>query len=163
MRDAKISLSDYFERWYCGRGRTAAAGEQHMAVVESAPSLGVARKTHEDSAFKQWVKSKRARATVVGSEIERYLRLEPQETEDPIGWWMAHQGRFPVLSQLALDILGIPAMATDCERSFSLAKLALTSQRLSMSAETLERLQCLKNWIRQGGVKLGATVAGRGE
>jgi hypothetical protein len=32
-----------------------------------------------------------------------------------------------------------------------------------MSAETLERLQCLKNWIRQGGVKLGATVAGRGE
>ena len=32
-----------------------------------------------------------------------------------------------------------------------------------MSAETLERLQCLKNWIRQGGVKLVATVAGRGE
>lgn len=58
VRDAKIGLSDYFERWYCGRGRTAAAGEQQIAIVESAPSLGVPRKAHEDSAFKQWVKSK---------------------------------------------------------------------------------------------------------
>lgn len=30
-----------------------------------------------------------------------------------------------------------------------------------MSAETLERLQCLKNWIRHGAVKLGGTVPGR--
>jgi hypothetical protein len=43
-----------------------------------------ARKTHEDSVFKQWVRIKRARATVMDSELERYLRLEQQETEDPI-------------------------------------------------------------------------------
>jgi hypothetical protein len=53
---------------------------------------------------------------------------------------MARQGQFPTVSQLALDILAIPAMATDCERSFSLAKLTWTSQRLSMTAETLEKL-----------------------
>ncbi|ENH69324.1 Putative AC transposase [Fusarium oxysporum f. sp. cubense race 1] len=94
----------------------------------------------------------------MGSELERYLRLEPQETEDPIEWWMAHQGQFPMISQLALDMLAIPAMATDCERSFSLAKLTLTTQRLSMTTETLEKLQCLKNWVRHGAVKLGATI-----
>ncbi|EEU34497.1 uncharacterized protein NECHADRAFT_55031 [Fusarium vanettenii 77-13-4] len=76
----------------------------------------------------------------MGSELERYLRLEPQETEDLVEWWMAHQGLFSVLSQLALDILAIPAMVTDCEGSFGLTKLTLTSQRLSMSAETLETL-----------------------
>jgi hypothetical protein len=62
-----------------------------------------------------------------------------------------------------LDILAIPAMATDCERSFSLAKLTLTTQRLSMTTETLEKLQCLKNWVRHGAVKLGATAVGRDE
>jgi hypothetical protein len=69
----------------------------------------------------------------MGCELERYLRLEPQEAEDPIEWWMAHQGQFPMVSQLALDILAIPAMATDCDRSFCLAKLTMTT-------ETLEKL-----------------------
>jgi hypothetical protein len=79
-----------------------------------------------------------------------------QESDDPVNWWMAHQGSFPVLSQLALDVFAIPAMVTDCERSFSLAKLSLTSQRLSMSLMTLEALKCLKNWTRHGAVKLGS-------
>ena len=124
-------------------------------------SLCVLWKIYKDSIFKQSVKSRIAKITVMGSELERYLQLEPQETEDLIEWWMARQGQFPVLSQLALDILAIPAMTTDCKRSFSHAKLTLMSQRLSMTAETLERLQCLKNWIRHGAVKLGATAPGR--
>ncbi|KAM5527161.1 transposase-like protein [Fusarium oxysporum f. sp. phaseoli] len=53
-------------------------------------------------------------------------------------------------------------MATDCERSFSLAKLTLETQRLSMTTETLEKLQCLKNWVRHGAVKRGATIGGGG-
>ncbi|KAM5529129.1 transposase-like protein [Fusarium oxysporum f. sp. phaseoli] len=53
-------------------------------------------------------------------------------------------------------------MATDCESSFSLAKLTLTTQRLSMTTETLEKLQCLKNCVRHGAVKLGPTIGGGG-
>ncbi|KAJ0122841.1 hypothetical protein HZ326_31574, partial [Fusarium oxysporum f. sp. albedinis] len=154
VRDAKIGPSDYLDRWYrCSRP----VDEQQEAIVETATSPSVPRKTSEASVFRQWVKSRTAKTTAMGSELERYLRLEPQETEDPIEWWMARQGQFPMVSQLALDILAIPAMATDCERSFSLAKLTLTSQRLSMTTETLEKLQCLKNWVRHGAVKLGAT------
>jgi hypothetical protein len=37
------------------------------------------------------------------NELERYLQLKPQEIEDPIEWWMARQGQFPMVSQLALD------------------------------------------------------------
>jgi hypothetical protein len=113
--------------------------------------------------FKQWVKSRTAKTRVMGSGLERYLRLEPQETEDLIEWWMAHRGHFPMVSQLAVDILAIPAMATDCERSFCLAKLTVTTQRLLMTTETLEKLQCLKNWVRHGAVKLGATASGGDE
>jgi hypothetical protein len=160
VRDAKIGLSDYLDRWYrCNRP----VDERQKMIIDTSTSLSVLRKTTEASVFKQWIKSRTAKTTVMGSELERYLRLEPQETEDPIEWWMAHQGQFPMISQLALDILAIPAMATDCKRSFSLAKLTLTAQRLSMTTETLEKLQCLKNWVRHGAVKLGATIGGGDE
>ncbi|KNB04833.1 hypothetical protein FOXG_19422 [Fusarium oxysporum f. sp. lycopersici 4287] len=160
VKDAKIGLSDYLDRWYrCSRP----VDEQQKAIVERAAFPIVPRKTSEASVFRQWAKSRTAKTTAMSSELERYLRLEPQETEDPIEWWMGRRGQFPMVSQLALDILAIPAMATDCERSFSLAKLTLTSQRLSMATETLEKLQCLKNWVRHGVVKLGATAGGRDE
>ncbi|KAJ0136604.1 Low-affinity methionine permease [Fusarium oxysporum f. sp. albedinis] len=104
-------------------------------------------------------KTKKAFATSSSiGELERYLRLEPQDTQDAIQWWKDHRASFPSLSSFALDVFAIPAMASDCERQFSLAKLMLTSQRLSMGSDTLERVQCLKNWARQGRVKLGSWV-----
>jgi hypothetical protein len=153
VRDAKTGLSRYFDRWY---RRDTPQGTYEQPVVKGAMTMVTAGKRHEVSEFRQWVKSRTNRAAATGSELDRYLRMETQETDDPVNWWMAHQGSFPVLSQLALDVFAIPAMATDCERSFSLAKLSLTSQRLSMRPRTLEALQCLKNWTKHGAVKLGS-------
>jgi hypothetical protein len=120
VRDAKIGLSDYLDRWYrCNRS----VDEQRGAIVETTASPRVPQRTRVNSMLKQWVKSRTAKTTATRSELERYLRLEPQETEDPIEWWMAHQGQFPMASQLALGILAIPAMASNCERSFSLAQV----------------------------------------
>ena len=45
------------------------------------------------------------------------------------------------------------------ERPFSLSKLAMTSQRQSMHPETLEFLQCLKNWSLTRGIRLGNLLA----
>jgi len=151
VRDARAGLSRYFERWY----RTSQPPEPYDQLTKATEESAVTVKSHEESEFRQWVKSRMAQPASTDSEIERYIRMEPQETENPVDWWLAHQNAFPILSQLALDILAIPAMSTDCERSFSLAKLSLTSQRLSMSPTTLEALQCLKNWTRYGAVKLG--------
>jgi hypothetical protein len=92
-------------------------------------------------------------------ELEKYYKAKLEITDDPIGWWCKHKGEYPALSQLALDILAIPAMAADCERVFSLSKLAMTSQCQSMHPETLEFLQCLKNWSRTRGIRLGNLLA----
>ncbi|KAK4074631.1 hypothetical protein Purlil1_12926 [Purpureocillium lilacinum] len=153
VRDAKMGLVSYFERWYRGPQPREPCDQQLTKVMEGPTVTGKAR---EESEFRQWVRSRMARPASTGSEVERYIRMEPQETENPVDWWLAQQTTFPMLSKLALDILAIPAMSSDCERSFSLAKLSLTSQRLSMSPATLEALQCLKNWTRQSAVKLGA-------
>ena len=73
-----------------------------------------------------------------GGELERYFSLGPQNTDNPIQWWLDRKVEFPRLSCLALDILAIPPMAADCERAFSLPKLTISSQRQSMQPETLE-------------------------
>ncbi|KAG6979285.1 Zinc finger BED domain-containing protein RICESLEEPER 3 [Fusarium oxysporum f. sp. conglutinans] len=129
VRDAKVGIKDYFTR--CSKD------ERAKRMIS----------TRINS------KTKKAFATSgsVG-ELERYLRLEPQDTQDVIQWWRDHGASFPSLSSFALDVFAIPAMASDCERQFSLAKLMLTPQRLSMCSDTLEHVQCLKNWVRQGGL-----------
>jgi hypothetical protein len=74
---------------------------------------------------------------------------------NPVQWWVDHQQQFPRLAALALDILAIPGMAADCERSFSIAKLSVSSQRHPMKPETLEMLQLMKDWLRSGDICLG--------
>jgi hypothetical protein len=102
----------------------------------------------EASQFDQWIKSQTSTYRLDKTdELDRYLGLDlaGQEITDSVAWWVSKKTIFPTLSQLALDILSIPAMAADCERTFSLSKLTLSSQRLSMAPETLEQIQCMKS------------------
>ncbi|KAF3763560.1 hypothetical protein M406DRAFT_261834, partial [Cryphonectria parasitica EP155] len=62
----------------------------------------------------------------------------------------AHRAQFPTLSQIAFDILSIPATSAECERVFSQGRLTMSSQRVRMKASTLEMLSWLKHWWRNG-------------
>ncbi|KAJ4175316.1 hypothetical protein NW754_16783 [Fusarium falciforme] len=146
LRDAKDGIKGYFERWYSNDDD---ASEESIVAM---PSL---TPRPEQSKFEQWVKSRQPKLSATGSELERYYRLEPEQVNDPIQWWTDHRNAFPRLSRFALDVLAIPAMATDCERAFSLAKLTVTSQRHSLLGSSIESVQLLKNWIRGGRVTLG--------
>jgi hypothetical protein len=146
LRDAKDGIKVYFERWY---------SRNDHDVSESAfitPSL---TPRPEQSRFEQWIKSRQPKLSATGSELERYYRLEPEQVDDPIRWWIDHSNAFPRLSRFALDVLAIPAMSTDCERAFSLAKLTVSSQRHSLLGSSIESIQLLKNWVRGGCVTLG--------
>ena len=146
LRDAKDGIKGYFERWYSNDDD---ASEESIFAT---PSL---TPRPEQSRFEQWVKSRQPKLSATGSELERYYRLEPEQVNDPIQWWIDHRNAFPRLSRFALDVLAIPAMATDCERAFSLAKLTVTSQRHSLLGSSIESVQLLKNWIRGGRITLG--------
>ncbi|KAG6989973.1 Vanillin dehydrogenase [Fusarium oxysporum f. sp. conglutinans] len=146
VRDAKAGIKDYFARWYQSNQRTD--------DLQSKSASSLTNRGKEDDHYTQWINSRTKKAFATSSsvsEMDKYLRLEPQDTQEPIQWWRDHKPSFPVLSSFALDVFAIPAMATDCERQFSLAKLTLTSQRLAMGADTLERVHCLRNWVRHGG------------
>jgi len=59
------------------------------------------------------------------------------------------------LARIALDMLGIPAMSSDCERVFSQAKLMITGQRHRLKPDIIEACQCLRAWLIIDRKKLG--------
>ena len=73
VRDAKTGLSRYFVRWY---RRDTPQGTYEQPVVKGATAMGTAGKRRKVSEFKQWVKSKMNRAAAIGSELNRYMRME---------------------------------------------------------------------------------------
>ncbi|KAI8401357.1 hypothetical protein FOFC_18226 [Fusarium oxysporum] len=146
LRDAKDGIKAYFERWYSKNDDDSSESISATSSLTPRP---------EQSRFEQWVKSRQPKLSATGSELERYYRLEPEQVDDPVLWWIDHSNAFPRLSRFALDVLAIPAMSTDCERAFSLAKLTVSSQRHSLLGSSIESIQLLKNWIRGGCVTLG--------
>lgn len=85
-------------------------------------------------------------AQTTKDEISEYLSDRLSRVEDPVAWWISNKYRFPTLFLLAMDLLSVPAMSSQCEREFSKAKLTIGPQRHSLEARTVEMLQCLRSW-----------------
>ncbi|KAK4096265.1 hypothetical protein N658DRAFT_501785 [Parathielavia hyrcaniae] len=49
---------------------------------------------------------------------------------------------------MAFDLLSNPPMSTECERTSSVAKLAVGMQKHFIQEDTISKVQCLKNWLR---------------
>ncbi|XP_049360098.1 zinc finger BED domain-containing protein RICESLEEPER 2-like [Solanum verrucosum] len=88
----------------------------------------------------------------VKSELDRYL-LEDQEPEsedfDILIWWKVNSPRFPVLSQLARDVLAIPMSSVASECAFSTGGRILDPFRSSLTPKCVQCLICVQDWLRQ--------------
>ena len=65
-------------------------------------------------------------------------------TTDPLKWWAENEIKFPALSVMARQYLGVPATSASAERLFSIAGRAFDDLRQGMKAEMLEMLM----WAR---------------
>ncbi|KAJ3454605.1 hypothetical protein MRS44_013205 [Fusarium solani] len=86
-------------------------------------------------------------------EYETYTSQSPIPIDcSPLAWWLRDEQkeRFPRLSKMAIDILSIPAMSADPERTFSGARRTISWDRMLLGASTIEKGECLKSWIRSG-------------
>lgn len=105
----------------------------------------------------------RLKPKAVRDKLTRYLNEpvidDPKGKFHPIDWWRANKQRFPVLSHMAFDILSVPAMSAETERFFSDCKLTITSQRMRMTATTLEAIQLVRSWNNQKFFNLAAWVS----
>ncbi|KNB06468.1 hypothetical protein FOXG_19680 [Fusarium oxysporum f. sp. lycopersici 4287] len=81
----------------------------------------------------------------------------------PVEWWCRIERRrqFPRLSHMANDILSISPQSAELERTFSGARRTASWDRLSMTCERLQEVECLGNWIRNGHI-VGTRLGGLG-
>lgn len=85
-------------------------------------------------------------------EYDDYIKdTSYNATMTPLQWWLekSQRKRWPRLSQLAIDIHSIPAMSAEPERIFSGGRRTISWDRGNLSIETLELLECQKNWARK--------------
>ena len=74
-------------------------------------------------------------------EIEHYFSSVAtlSEKEDPLTFWINNESTYPLLSQLAIDLLCIPASSAPVERTFSTAGESTCGRRNRLSDKNLER------------------------
>ena len=77
----------------------------------------------------------------------------------PVLPWKDNQFAEGQDTKLALDMLSIPAMSAECERTFSSTKVMINSHRNNLSDEVVEASECLRAWfLRKVGVILDYSI-----
>ncbi|KAL9667976.1 hypothetical protein QQ045_002346 [Rhodiola kirilowii] len=85
------------------------------------------------------------------TELETYLKdaTERINTEfDILGWWRMHSPRFPILSQMARDVLVVPISMVSSESAFSTSARIIDAFRRSLTPRLVQALICTQDWIR---------------
>ena len=49
---------------------------------------------------------------------------------------------------MAIEVLSVPVMSDDLKRVFSCTRRTISWDRARLSAETIEKLECLGNWVQ---------------
>lgn len=104
------------------------------------------------SSFSERVARKRPASVRFQSELDRYLddELIPISTKDfkVLDWWKVAGTRYPTLRRIARDVFVIPITIVASEYAFSTSGRVLSEHRSRLTAEMLEALMCLQDWIR---------------
>ena len=76
----------------------------------------------------------------------------------PLEWWCQETQKlqFPRLSRMAITLLSIPAESAKAERVFSGAQRTCSWDRLRLTCDKIEKIECVGNWLRQGVIKPSA-------
>ncbi|CAI9270635.1 unnamed protein product [Lactuca saligna] len=67
---------------------------------------------------------------------------------DLLSWWNLNWGKYPILSQIAKDVLGMPISTVSSESAFSTGGRVIDKFRSSLIPKTVEALICTQNWLR---------------
>lgn len=90
----------------------------------------------------------------MSSDLDKYLEepVFPRNYENYdfsiLDWWKVHTPRYPILSMMARDVLGIPVSTLSPEASFNNSGRVLDQYHSSLSPDTREALMCGQDWLR---------------
>ncbi|XP_019097439.1 PREDICTED: zinc finger BED domain-containing protein RICESLEEPER 2-like [Camelina sativa] len=67
---------------------------------------------------------------------------------DVLSWWRCNSSKFPILSELARDVLAIQVSSVSSESAFSTSVRVLDSYRSSLTPYMVEVLICAQKWLK---------------
>ena len=94
-----------------------------------------------------WRKKNAKTVTPIKDEFQHYLNvteLPALEEYDSLLWWATNKNQYPILHQVAMKYLSIPATSVPSERFFSDAKNLITPQRTRLDSYLINQLMFLK-------------------
>jgi hAT family C-terminal dimerisation region len=90
---------------------------------------------------------------LVADEFERWLSTTQDvytKHDNPLDYWSAKRFEYPRVARMAIDVLSVPAMAAECERTFSSAGSMVSPKRSRLDASTIAVTQTVRSWLRAG-------------
>jgi hypothetical protein len=91
------------------------------------------------------------------SDVDRYLMDGCESTTqdfDLLTWWKNNAHRYPILAEVARDVLAMPIFTVASESAFSTGGRILDQFRSSLSPLTIEALVCTQHWIRNTPINI---------
>ena len=84
------------------------------------------------------------------SELQKYLeeKLDTSKNLNILDWWKISSCRFPILSNIARELLAMHVSAVASKSSFSTRGGVLDPYRCSLSDQKVEALICTQDWLR---------------
>jgi hypothetical protein len=76
----------------------------------------------------------------------------PNENFDILMWWKVNLTKFPILAEVARDVLAIPITTVASESAFSTGGRVIDPYRSSLAQKTVEALVCTQNWLRSSPI-----------
>jgi hypothetical protein len=105
----------------------------------------------EANPLANWDKHLSMKQRQLNNELDIYLQEAtfPRNADfDILQWWGLHSSKYPVLSQIARDILAVPASVVPSESAFSTGQRVVSDYRSRLNSTTVEALICLQDWFK---------------
>ncbi|KAF0909371.1 hypothetical protein E2562_035812 [Oryza meyeriana var. granulata] len=88
---------------------------------------------------------------VHSDELDKYMGeplLKVTGQFDILAWWKNQTSEYPILSQIARDVLAVQVSTVASESAFSAGGRIVDPYRTTLDPETVEALVCTKDWLR---------------
>jgi hypothetical protein len=144
----KTCLHELFEEYRSLYAPTEGTAEVEDTTVSKQSKGGMLKEV-----IAKKLKMNNGKSGTTKSEIDKYLADNPEDRDtkfDILAWWKLNAHRYPVMAQLARDVLAIPISTVASESAFSTSGCILDDFCTSLTLFMLEALVCSQDWLRRG-------------
>ncbi|KAL4581402.1 hypothetical protein LXL04_017616 [Taraxacum kok-saghyz] len=102
--------------------------------------------------FGNYLSSRGVNSRMVETELDSYLNkpsIKYNKNFYILSWWKLNELRYPIVAQMAKDILGIQISTVASESTFSTGRQVITDYRSNLSVGIVEALICTADWTRK--------------